>query len=215
MFKLPIKFVVESTQKEIGDGIRSALILEANAFFSKLQKPLLKQLKELITQSILNSPTTHSLLYGGQLQAEFGVTYSDGINTIAEILLILRESAKLEYIPVKKIGNTIKGVIRLVALAPEDIQRIIQLPSGSYTSNSGKRVEWLKWLLTEGDKIIIRDYEIDYQKGLDKSRSGLAIMVKKPGGRGWRVPPEYSGVEKDNFITKAVDGILDQLEIKI
>ena len=34
-------------------------------------------------------------------------------------------------------------------------------------------------------------------------------MVK---GRGWRVPPEHSGSEDNNFITRAIDSVLPQLQ---
>ena len=32
------------------------------------------------------------------------------------------------------------------------------------------------------------------------------------GRKGWRVPPQFAGTKSDNFVTRAVDGILPELE---
>ena len=66
----------------------------------------------------------------------------------------------------------------------------------------------MKWLLTLGDAVIVRDYEV--KAGFPKSsRTGDKIMVK---GSGWRVPPEHAGSEGNNFITRAIDEALPEIE---
>ena len=60
---------------------------------------------------------------------------------------------------------------------------------------------WLDWLITEGDKPIVKGYK--YVNDVI-GRSGQGIM-KQQNGESWRVPPEFAGDINDNFITRALD----------
>jgi hypothetical protein len=104
-------------------------------------------------------------------------------------------------------------------------------------------VPWLQWLLFAGDDLVLAKAEILYDYPNRKinfrssSRTGKAIMVTReyePSGSsaarynrslkhshnivrsaGWRVPPEFAGVESNNWLTKAGDVVASQLEAKV
>jgi len=82
----------------------------------------------------------------------------------------------------------------------------------SYVGRRGqKTLEWLRWLLLEGGKVIVSDYE--YRQGSKRggSRTGLGIMIKRRGG--WKVPAAIAGIESDNFVTRALSEIQDNIDI--
>ena len=72
----------------------------------------------------------------------------------------------------------------------------------------GYQLPWLEWLLLEGNKAIISKQEVII--GPNKfSRTGLAIM--RPSNKSWRVPSEFAGTIKDNWITRAIDNSESQI----
>ena len=78
----------------------------------------------------------------------------------------------------------------------------------SYITDKGSNIEWFHWLTSLGDSVIVREFEVESGRS-DQSRTGSKIMVK---GGGWRVPPLHSGKEGNNFITRATNQILPELE---
>ena len=70
-----------------------------------------------------------------------------------------------------------------------------------YRSKTKGRVtlEWLNWLLKEGDKIIVGNF--GFEKITGRGRSSLGSMKK---GGSWRISPQHAGTEDDNFITRAL-----------
>jgi hypothetical protein len=71
---------------------------------------------------------------------------------------------------------------------------------GSILTEKGEVLEWLRWLLTFGDRIIISEYQIHLISG--KGRSGRGIMVADDASA-WRVPPRFSGTIRNNWLTRA------------
>ena len=57
----------------------------------------------------------------------------------------------------------------------------------------------------------MKNYEIEANP--TASRTGTVIMVKSTG-RGWRVPPAFSGTVNDNFVTRALE-VLDDVIFNI
>ncbi|SVC13832.1 uncharacterized protein METZ01_LOCUS266686, partial [marine metagenome] len=96
--------------------------------------------------------------------------------------------------------------IRLTAV-PLNIDSVIA-GVGSYITERGATIPWFQWLMSAGDRIIVRDYELE-PGHVEVSRTGNMIM--KRGKKGWRVPPEFAGSPSNNFITRATDSILPEL----
>ena len=70
------------------------------------------------------------------------------------------------------------------------------------------KLNWLEWLLEKGDTPIIIGYRYSAS---DKGRTGGGIM--KPGGA-FRIPPQFSGTEEENFVIRALVGEPQQQEIE-
>ena len=67
---------------------------------------------------------------------------------------------------------------------------------------------WLEWLLLKGNQIIVRNYEVKIGSN-SRSRSGDAIMISS--SENWRVPPEFIGTNTNNWTTRALSKIEDEL----
>lgn len=143
-------------------------------------------------------------LINGELRGELGVVDASQIlNTvcrnIADGILVTSQGVRV-------VGQRLRGGLT-VEILKGDYSEVLSA-NGSFISEHGYLIDWLRWLTLEGDRIIIADYGY-YSNNPAKSRTGLGIM-KRPGK--WRVPPEFSGTDSDNFITRAIASIAPQVE---
>jgi len=91
-----------------------------------------------------------------------------------------------------------------------DWQKVISMSDAYVETRGGWGMWWLEWLLTYGDRFIVKEYRVKMINS-SRSRSGLALMVKDTTSR-WRVPPEFSGTTNNNFITKLLDTMPDDID---
>jgi len=144
------------------------------------------------------SNTYYSLNFG-ELQRDFG--FMPGENVAEQVVKTISSSIQLS-----KLGPTSVslGGFRLEILK-EGIQSLLNKGFAAYDSD-GNTVDWLRWLLTAGDTIVVADYEVMKEKGtpLSSSRSGYALMISPKMSKGFRVDPNHSGTIDDNWITRAL-----------
>jgi hypothetical protein len=106
------------------------------------------------------------------------------------------DSTEVKFV---KFSNTLKGGLEF-NFQPSSFANLLALPAGHTIYQDGD-LHWLEWLLKRGDSIIVTNYTYNPSSGL--GRSGLGNMI--PGGA-FRVPPQFSGTEDNNFITRALIG---------
>ena len=197
-------------------GLQSHIIKDLRRELDKrLGKNLRKIESELqlaVRGALLLQPEVQSLLNRGKLQAEFGIR--DSRDAITEIIDFWVSNIVVRKTPVRVAnGKLLKSNI-IVNMIRADYHDVTSIPAANIYTDKGAVLPWLSWLLTFGDKYIVRDYEIKYAVGNFRfpfSRSGGAIMVPAPK-KAWRVPPEFSGTQNNNFVTRAIDSIDSRLE---
>ena len=173
--------------------------------FKKYADYLETSVASTLMTALLSSPTMKELK-SGRLKEELGVEF---VNEHG-ITMAVVNSAKLTVKEPKIIGDKIVASIKLEA-GPYDLETLKSGDDGVQETEKGQMLPWLEWLTTLGDSVIVRDYEV--KAGFpDRSRTGDKIMVK---GGGWRVPPEHAGTDGNNFITRAIDESLPEIEKKI
>ncbi len=156
--------------------------------------------------AIENSPTIQSL-ESGILKEEFGLEHVNSIGLAIQATNIV--NVKVE--PPRMVGEKIVGKFRIEAFKTDLQSMLGGTEPGTQKTEKGQVLPWLEWLLTLGDAVIVRDYEV--RAGFPKnSRTGDKIMVR---GKGWRVPPEHAGTEENNFLTKAIDEALPKIEERL
>jgi hypothetical protein len=188
------------TDSQINTKILESIRTYLQPAFTKTQQSLQKNIPQIVKQALMAEPEYNSLL-SGQLRAELGVpdagarieslfeSWSNNMNVTSKPLSI--KAARLS-------GGFSIDMIR------SDFSDVVDLPAGIVTDNiSGSVIPWLRWLLLDGSKILVRNYQV--QMGSNpRSRTGQAIMITSDR-ENWRVPAEFAGTVNNNWITRAIE----------
>lgn len=178
--------------------INAAIADLANKKISNSSSEILKQCQTLINGWILAQPEIISLSTSSpdSLAGQFGLLPGQSASVISSIINAVKDSIAVK---INKFNNKLQGGIT-VEFQPSNFINLLNIPQG-HTPINGGDLHWMDWLLKRGDSIIIVNYQYEPKSGV--GRSGLGRMI---GGGAFRVPPQFSGTETDNFITRALIG---------
>ena len=159
-------------------------------------------------------------LVNGPLDKHFGIPSGEALVRVGSIIQTIINNIYVRYIKVSVKGKTLTGGIEVNVLK-SDFKDVLNNSEAVITTDNGDKLPWLEWLLLRGDNIIVSDHVIKFGS-FTTSRSGGAVMIEKAGGF-WRVPPQYSGTIRKNWLTRSifdvsgayVDMINDVLKEKI
>jgi len=188
------------TDQQIVDKILLGLASQANHRVTVAARKSMSQISDYVRGVILKTPEMVEL-ESGVLRGEFGLTPGKAAAAVEDIANRVGASVtvKATRITPSTTGGLKGGIF--IFIQPVNFSNVIVSPQAIVTTEKGKKLDWLKWLLFEGDAIIIDNYEFRFKKGT--GRSGLGTMAEVKSGV-WRVPPEYAGTEDRNFITRAL-----------
>lgn len=199
-----IKLKVTDPHKKIVDSILIAMGSHVNSAIFVATPHIKKSVKDLVRTAIVTSPTYLSLA-NGILRSDLGVV--DSITDMNNIIDIWMSEVEVEVKLFVVHGNRFTGGLK-VNIIDASFQNVLNVSSSFYQSNL-HRIEWLKWLLTSGSASIIRDYMVSYEIS-PFSRTGGAIM-RGSSGSNFSINPAFAGTPTDNFVTKAMHGIKDNI----
>lgn len=199
---MSIKFSLKllDSDSQIKLEILSALKVLLDKALIKLANRIEPKIRILLRQALRNEPEYVSLT-NGVLRKEFGIADVSNVDISIDNIV---NSMDLSIQPVSIKGSKVSGGISLF-IVPNNLSGIIDDTSAFVIdSERGYSLPWLEWLLTKGGSIIVRSFEVQYGPN-PRSRSGDAIMVSSNSN--WRVPSEFSGTSKNNWITRALSTI--------
>lgn len=190
---------------QIESNILSALSDQFNASMKSKKNRMLQEIKTLIPSWISSQPEMQSLLSNdpSSLIGQFGIT-SSPISIVNAIVSSVVNSTNIVIIPYDK---KLKGGGIELNIQPDNFSNLLGLSQGHSVYQDGD-LHWLDWLLNRGDETIVVGYQYNPQTGLGRSKLGNM----KNGGF-FRVPPEFSGTEQNNFITRALIGSNQEKQI--
>lgn len=161
----------------------------------------------LIHKALMDSDTVKELL-SGKLRHDFGLYGNLVETTMSSIITYISSNINLD---VEK--STGKNASKInIKLMPGDFSKIISTSGGSFKSSGGK-VDWLEWLLTRGTQVVVADFWLfTHARGTTRS-GGSEVMVKisKKKRDPFRVDPQHAGTVDDNFITRALETVYDDI----
>lgn len=192
--------------KKIREDITRESRKKIDLLFRRASRRAARKIAGKIRSWVIDDPAIKSLTahHVGSLKSNFGLAEARANRAISDIIVAMADSIYLELKPpTSKFGL---GKIRF-GIAP-DIDEIAGLDSGSFDSEGkhADEVRWLEWLLTRGSEVIL-DFDIVEStnlRGNKYSRTGLSLMIH-PFEGAWRVPPEFAGTRKDNFILRMIE----------
>lgn len=138
---------------------------------------------------------------GGSLRHELGLPSSQSGIVSEQIARTVSESV---FVNVQKPKGKNSGGL-IVNIQPTNFANVLSI-SGStveYFSKKNKEnvtLEWLDWLLTKGDTIIVGKFHFEPTAG--RGRTGGGRMEK---GGTWKINSQFSGTVSDNFISRALE----------
>lgn len=196
-----IKLVLDVNEREVEKAMAKEVAKQLNRILASMSADIniAFQIGQLLETQIKNTPE-YDALVAGDLAAIFGLT--DTLRILSKIIEAVKNSIIIEVEPVVITAAGLKGGIKVSALK-DDFSEVLSLPQSSYKSDGGQ-VDWLEWLLTAGDSVVIADFDVSFGRSFVGSRTDLAIMSKSAVG--FRVPPEYSGTLTNNWLTRALEG---------
>jgi len=208
MSRITLELVEDS--KVILAMMTKALSDEITKKLKKLSVQMSKAVREGVKQAIESSPEYISLTTTtgrSNLQANFG--FADGLTRMSAFLLEWSNNLKVIIEPALISGDIFKASI-IVQAIDADFTDILGLSESQSVTLKGQSLPWLEWLLTAGNSPIIVNYRVRYGP-FRSSRSGHAIMVDT-AGHSWTVPSEFAGTLEANFVTRAIERSVADIE---
>lgn len=154
---------------------------------------------KLVTIDHLKSTSTYESLIKGRLAGHFGLPSSIREGMVNNIIQTIASHIQVRHDIIKVKGFNFSGGTTIEVLL-SDFSDIIHMAEAFVYTERGQDLPWLEWLLIRGNEIIISQHEVHLIGG--KGRSGRGIMVKNDASV-WRVPSEFSGTIRNNWLTKA------------
>lgn len=163
------------------------------------------QIKDLVREALKREPEYQSLI-SGKLKAEFGIPFSSDVDVVVDALV---DTLQIKNNPLRITNLGIAGGFTLTMMKSDDLDGVINIVSARVIDQTrGYSLPWLEWLLLKNNQILVRNYKVRMQSN-SLSRSGMALMVDS--NTNWRVPPEFSGSQTNNWTTRAVTTIEDKI----
>jgi hypothetical protein len=183
----PIWMVEQMINEEFAKQINFAI--------KKTKDRVAENLRSKIKEWVRSQPEMQSLLAGGigSLSAMFGLKQDEAYEAVNDISESVANSMLVE---IKDFDKKLNGSVSFYA-QEITLDNITSLASVSRITDKDTELKWLNWLLFQGDTVIILGYK--YTPSVN-GRSGGGTM--KSGGI-FRIPPQFSGVASNNFITRA------------
>ena len=170
-----------------------------------IQHKITDQLRLLVRSRLAQTPEYQSVI-SGKLRSELGIPDSQ-----SRILAVIDTWVNGIQVDVKTGQSPLLTID--IGVIKNDYGDVLSLHEASYDYEGSRQsgtIPWLEWLLLEGDRRIINRYEFssNIKRG---SRTGMGVMISKKRGF-WQVPPEFSGTEADNFATRALGNIREDID---
>ena len=194
-------------EKGFANKFQSYLVAEVKkrlkASISSITESIEVALQTMVKTKLSEAPEVQSLA-GGKLRYQLGLV--DGAARISSIINIWADSIEVTY--VAKMGS-LGGIT--INMRRNNYSDVISVPEAVFVTEKGVKLEWLRWLLLEGDKRIVSNY---FFKKSSRGRAGGGIMAERQNAS-WGVPSQFAGTENNNFATRALETINDEIDVLV
>jgi hypothetical protein len=202
---MKLTFKLLENNKTISNKILAALLPDIKVFFDNSFNKIKQKLPSIIISSIQASPE-YSELTNGTLRLELGIP--DPNTKVAGLIDIWSKNILYTYNK-PAINNTKIKASFSIEMIKADFADVLGSDYAIVVDNiRGYSLPWLEWLLLDGSKTIISNYQVLFGPN-PASRTGLAVMVPSSGG--WGVSSTYAGTISDNWITRSIDSAETQI----
>ena len=197
--------IVES-EKYIAQQIMQAIASHLQQGVDKAKPRIITGLQDLLRKAIMDQPEYNALL-NGDLRRELGIPQAH--SAVASIVDAWVNNFSVSSTPIVAQNNYIKGGFS-ISMVRSDYEDVLGLPESTIIDqNTGSVVPWLSWLLLAGGDILVRNYEVKFVQPTPRSRTQTAVMVSSK--KNWRMPAEYAGTTKNNWVYRAISTLENKI----
>lgn len=199
-----INITLLESDATIRQNILDSIVDHIDQALSKSISYIKVDLETLVLDAIRHQPEYNSLI-SGQLKYELGIVSAYDVD---KILSQIFDTIKIIKRNTSYNNSGITGGLIIEILSNDDLQKLTELPAGFVVDTKrGYSLPWLRWILLEGAKPIVKNYEVKI--GPNKfSRTGMAVMIDS--NESWSVPNAFAGTINNNWITRGIDSINNQ-----
>lgn len=195
------------SDSQIYEAILGALLPEVTNYMNNAVSVIKREIPIIIKDAIINSPEYSSLI-SGKLKYELGIP--DANTKLANLINLWIDNIQYPYMKPIISSNKIKSSFQVNAIRVDFAEVLYSDDALVIDGLRGYNLPWLEWLLLEGNRTIISKQQVVF--GPNKfSRTGFALM--RESNQSWKVPSEFSGTMNNNWITRAIDGVEDRIEL--
>lgn len=199
-----IDLKILESNSQIRQAILESIKNHVDQALNKSIAPISSEIKSVVSLALKTEPEYQSLI-GGTLRIEFGIADTESVDLVIDQMV---NTLSITKNPTSITNLGLSGGFILTMIKSDDIDGIIHSESASVITEKGIKLPWLEWLLFHSNKPIIRNYEVRLGPN-PSSRTGMGIMVES--NKNWRVPPEYAGMQQDNWTTRAISRVEYQI----
>lgn len=196
---MKINTKILESDTEISRRIIKALFPEVKKLMNSAINKIKNNLPTVINNALRNSPEYNSLV-SGKLKLEFGIP--DSAQKVANLIDIWSKNIYIKYDSPQISSNKIKASFSASMIKIDFTDVLYTEFAYLIDRERGYSLPWLRWLLLEGQKPLVKNYEVLIGPN-SRSRTGLAVMTDSK--KSWKVPAEFSGTISDNWITRTID----------
>lgn len=201
--------VVPPTAKIIEDMIANAGIQHVNSVLFKCLLPIKLAVASIVSGSIYRCPEYASIM-AGELYPQMGNV--DPSVVLQSVMDNVSGGVAVTTTGARRLGRGYSGSITIEILR-SDYSEVLGVQGGSFSSEGGYSIDWIRWLTIEGDRILVYGYKFTTLPWVG-SRTQKGFMRKASGGT-WSVPPQYSGIASDNWLTRAILSSIGDIETAV
>lgn len=198
-------FKILETDGQIKNSILNILKDQAANLLKQNISKIQIELRNKFKQALKHEPEYESLK-SGKLKAELGLPSTVSIDAIVDLI---SDSVKVDFVPATISNRGIKVGLEIRIFQKDGEPAISSTNAILIDELKGYSLPWLEWLLFYGTKPIVKNYSVRMGSN-PYSRSGMAIMVEDDSS--WRVPAEFAGTETNNWVTRALSTINDDIK---
>ncbi len=181
--------------------VLSALLTEVNAVIDKSIPSIRSGAISLLSEALKLEPE-YNALKNGRLREELGIPDPGAVD---DIVTKLSNTLTISKNLLKTTSSGLNGGLTITAIESASFNGLLNDASAVVNDSArGYSLPWLEWLLLKGNQTIIKKYNVKFGPS-PSSRTGNAIMVES--NNSWRVPAEFSGTERNNWTTRAIERI--------
>lgn len=194
---------------EIVKNITLELHTQITKLYDRAIKNTTKRVKKIVKQEIKNSPEYNEFISDT-------VFHQLGIPDILDRVDVIIDKIVEGIEVVGDINPRVdlkRGIIKAsveIRILDLSYRKILSLPEAKFITEKSEVLQWLGWLLFFGDAPVVLEY-FYFDEDSPGSRTGHGFMGQANSGV-WSVPPEISGTQNNNWLTRSLDSLEGELE---